>query len=147
MQVRPITIRAANAFVHSHHRHNKPTQGGRFAIAAIDANRVIGVAIVGRTIARRLHDDCTAEVTRLCTVADAPKNTCSFLYGACRRIWQSMGGTRLITYTLKVESGASLRAAGYTPTVETGGKQWSVPSRRRKSQPVFEQLKIRWEAL
>lgn len=113
MTVVPMTIKAANATVAKWHRHNKPTQGGRFAIGAMNRDKLVAVAIVGRTTARMLHDDTTAEVTRLCAIDGAPDNSCSFLYGACRRIWQMMGGKRLVTYTLKTESGASLRGAGW----------------------------------
>ena len=42
-------------------------------------------------------------------------NACSKLYGACCRIGFDMGYERIVTYTLATESGASLRAAGYTP--------------------------------
>ena len=143
---RPITIKQANDFVARYHRHNKPTQGGRFAIAAEHDGQVVGVAIVGRTTARLLHDDRTAEVTRLCVAPESPGNTCSFLYGACKRAWQAMGGSRLVTYTLDSESGASLRGAGWVKTSVTkpSGKGWL--SRDREHQPVFDEPKVRWEA-
>lgn len=108
MKHRPITIKEANAFVLAHHRHNKPVAGMRFALAAYVETETVGVCIVGRTTARLLHGDDVAEVTRLCASPTAPRNTCSYLYGAARRVWQSMGGRRLITYTLTEESGASL---------------------------------------
>lgn len=147
MKVVPITIKAANAFVLAHHRHNRPTQGGRFAIGAVDGERLVGVAIVGRTLARMLHDDTTAEVTRLAVMDGAPDNACSFLYGACRRIWMAMGGQRLVTYTLTMESGASLRGAGWVPKSETAeGQQWGRKSRPRGEQDVVAAKKIRWEA-
>lgn len=148
MKVVPITIKAANAFVLAHHRHNKPTQGGRFAIGAIDGDRMVGVAIVGRTLARMLHDDLTAEVTRLAVCDGAPDNACSFLYGACRRIWATMGGQRLVTYTLTTESGASLRGAGWKKAGETAtGQQWGRKDRPREDQAIVGQQKFRWEAV
>lgn len=147
MTVVPITIKAANAFVLAHHRHNKPTQGGRFAIGAIQSDKLVGVAIVGRTLARMLHDDTTAEVTRLAVCDGAPPNACSFLYGACRRIWSAMGGKRLVTYTLTTESGASLRGAGWKKAGETEtGQQWGRKNRARADQEIVAQTKFRWEA-
>lgn len=148
MTHRPITIREANAFVAMHHRHNKPTQGGRFAIAAEHDGRVVGVCIVGRTTARLLHSDTTAEVTRLCVAPDAPANACSFLYGAAKRSWQAMGGKRLVTYTLDKESGASLRGAGWvaTATHKPTGKGW-LSRAGRDDQPVNAETKVRWEVL
>lgn len=149
MKVVPLTLKAANAFVTAWHRHNKQTQGGRFAIGALHGEEVVGIAIVGRTTARKLHDDLTAEVTRLAVKDGAPDNTCSFLYGACRRIWQMMGGQRLLTYTLQSESGASLRGAGWikTATVKGSEKGWDSPSRPRERQAIYSEPKWRWEAL
>ena len=147
MKVRPITLKQANAMIAAFHRHNKPVVGARWAIGAEVDGVVIGVCVVGRTTARMLHSDLTAEVTRLCTGPDAPKNTCSFLYAAARRIWFTMGGTRLLTYTLKSESGASLRGAGWKVTAEIEGAQWGRPSRARTDQTVCAQGKLRWEAV
>ena len=66
-----------------------------------------------------------------------------------------MGYKKIVTYTLKTESGASLRAAGYTSNENVGGgSDWNVPSRPREvvqetffgtveKYPVGK--KIRWE--
>ena len=99
LQLVPVTLREANEFVANFHRHNKPTQGGRFAIGAVYGDALIGVAIVGRPVSAQLQDGLTAEVTRLCVSDDAPTNACSFLYGRSWRIWQQMGGERMVTYT------------------------------------------------
>ena len=143
----PITLREANDFVTNFHRHNKKTQGGRFAIGAVYGDVMVGVAIVGRPVARTLQDGLTAEVTRLCVHDDAPKNTCSFLYGRCWRIWQQMGGKRLVTYTLQSESGASLRGVGWKVAAEVKPSNvgWDRGDRRRDWQPIYGQLKLRWE--
>lgn len=81
LAVTPISLREANEFVENFHRHNKPTQGGKFAIGACFGGELVGVAIVGRPVARMLDDGVTAEVTRVCVVDHAPKNTCSFYTG------------------------------------------------------------------
>jgi len=147
MNVRPITLKQANAVIALFHRHNRPVVGARWAIGAEVNGAVVGVCIVGRTTARMLHSDTTAEVTRLCTCPDAPKNTCSFLYAAARRIWFAMGGKRLLTYTLQSESGASLRGAGWKIAAEVEGAQWGRPSRARGEQTVCSQDKFRWETV
>ena len=142
----PITLREANQFVDSYHRHNSATQGGRFAIGASDGERLVGVAIVGNPLARMLMDGYTAEVLRCCVLPDAPRNSCSFLYGRCWRVWQQMGGRRMVTYTLQDETGASLRGAGWKVAGETrpsGG--WSRENREREWQPIYGQAKFRWE--
>tara|TARA_R100001440_G_scaffold70719_1_gene93268 strand:+ start:10215 stop:10667 length:453 start_codon:yes stop_codon:yes gene_type:complete len=141
----PITITEANNFVAEHHRHSKKTQGGRFAIGAIYDGQLVAVAIVARPVARRADDRYTAEIRRLCACPDAPKNACSFLYARCWRIWQQMGGTRMITYTLQCESGSSLRGAGWKITGENKAQTWDVPNRSREPQDVYYQDKFRWE--
>lgn len=144
----PISTTEANAFVQSYHRHNKPTAGGKFAIGASDGERLVGVAIVGRPVARLLDNGTTAEVTRCCVLDDAPKGTCSFLYSRCWRAWSAMGGEKLITYTLQTESGASLRGAGWKivgQTPGTNGKGWTNRP-GREWQAIQGQAKFRWEA-
>ena len=146
--VTPISIREANQFVENFHRHNKPTNGGKFSIGACFGDELVGVAIVGRPVARMLDDGVTGEVTRVCVVDHAPKNTCSFLYGRCWRIWQQMGGKRMITYTLQEESGSSLRGAGWkiVGEVKPTERGWDRDNRKRNWQPIYGQMKFRWEA-
>ena len=146
LTVVPMTIKAANEFVLAHHRHNKPTRGGKYAIGAVADGKLVGVAIVGRPVARVMDDGMTVEVNRLCVLDDAPKNTCSFLYGRCWRIWQQMGGQRMITYTLKSESGSSLKGAGWKIVGEVYPKSWSWSGREREDQEIYGQAKFRWEA-
>ena len=95
----PISLKEANDFVEQFHRHNNRTQlnGGKFAIGVTNESELCGVAIVGRPVARLLQDGYTAEVTRVCVREDAPRNCNSFLYARCWRIWQAMGGLRLVT--------------------------------------------------
>lgn len=147
MTLCPITISEANDFVASYHRHNNPTVGGRFAIGLSESGELVGVAIVGRPIARQIEHHYTAEVLRTCTNSKAPKGAVSKLYAACWRAWHAMGGTRLITYTLKTESGASLRGAGWKTIAEVAAAPngWGRESRPREWQPVIGQQKLRWE--
>ena len=144
LSVIPITGHEANDFIKNFHRHNKPVRGQRFSIGA-STDKLVGVAIVGRPIARLLQDGLTAEITRVCVVDTAPKGTCSFLYGRCWRIWQQMGGKRLVTYTLQEESGASLRGAGWKIMGKNKGGGWDRKERKRDWQPIYGQLKFRWE--
>jgi len=145
-----MTLREANDFVTSFHRHSGRTSrdGGRFAIGAVDNDGELwGIAIVGRPLARMLDDGFTAEVTRACVKPEAPRNVNSLLYGRCWRIWQQMGGRRMVTYTLTTESGASLRGAGWKVVGESkGGSGWNRKLRERKWQPIYGQTKFRWEA-
>lgn len=141
----PVTLREARAFVAQHHRHHRAPQGGVFAIAAADAvSGIVGVAIVGRPVARNIQDGYSAEVTRLC-VRDGHRNACSMLYAASWRAARAMGYRRLVTYTLAQEGGASLRAAGWKLVGEAGGGSWSRDGRPRVDMHPT-QTKIRWEA-
>ena len=110
LDLQPITLREANAFVAQHHRHHPPARGCVCAVAVNDGTAVRGVAIVGRPKARMLQDGFTAEVVRVAT--DGAHNACSMLYGACWRACRALGYRRLVTYTLPEEGGGSLRAAG-----------------------------------
>lgn len=144
LTVIPMELREANKFVESLHRHHKPVVGHRFSIGCIDAEQVLrGVAIVGRPVARLagLPRD-VLEVTRLCT--DGTYNACSILYAAAARAGKALGYKRIQTYTLPIEGGASLRAAGWTNEGDAGGGQWKHTDGkpRRTDQPT--EVKTRW---
>ncbi len=142
LTVVPITLREANEFVRQHHRHHKPVPGCKFAIAVAKDGRIVGVAVVGRPVARMLDNGWTLEVNRTCT--DGTKNANSMLYGACWRAARAMGYRKLITYTLPEEGGCSLRAAGWTCLGEARGGSWNCPSRPRVDlHPT--QVKLKWE--
>ncbi|MDT0507557.1 XF1762 family protein [Novosphingobium sp. MMS21-SN21R] len=132
----PIAFEDASEFVRQLHRHHTPPQGHKFSIAAMIADRLVGVVIVGRPVARRRDDGMTLEVTRLCT--DGTPNACSFLYGAAARAAFALGYRRIGTYILKREPGTSLVAAGWKMIAETPGKSWSVPSRPRADKHPIE---------
>jgi hypothetical protein len=139
----PCTISDACSFVAQHHRHHQPPQGGLFALAVAQADQVVGVAIVGRPVARHLADGWTAEVTRVAT--DGTRNACSKLYGAAWRASRALGWRKLITYTLDTEPGDSLRGAGWTIVGTVPQRSWDRPGRPRVDRHPT-QGKLRWEA-
>ena len=128
----PINRAEAFAFIGQHHRHHRAPVGCIFQVALARGEQIVGVAVVGRPVARMSDNGWTAEVTRLCTL-DAPesRHAASKLYAACWRIAREMGYTRLITYTLASESGTTLRAAGWRTLYEVKGRSWSCKSRPR----------------
>jgi hypothetical protein len=137
-----MTLREATAYVEQNHRHHKPPQGALFAIGVSDGEKVCGVAVVGKPVARLNDDGWTVEVTRCCT--DGTRNACSMLYRSCWRAARAIGYRRLVTYTLPSEGGASLRGAGFKLIGTAGGGSWSRPSRPRvDTHPTQE--KLRWE--
>lgn len=143
LKLQPVTQRQAFKFITEHHRHHKPPAGFKFAIGVNDGEKLVGVVIVGRPVARGLDDGMTAEISRCCT--DNTKNAASMLYGAATRAARAMGYDRVITYIRCDENGVSLRAAGWIPVYDTRGKSWNVPSRPRvdKTEIVDRQL---WSA-
>lgn len=90
----PINLKTANAFVQQYHRHHKPTRGHKFSIGVSDNGALVGVAICGRPVARRLDDGYTLEVNRLCT--NGTPNACSILYAAAYRAARAMGYNKVI---------------------------------------------------
>lgn len=124
-----IELAEANAFVAEHHRHHRPVVGHVFSLGAVMGDRIVGVAIVGRPVARMRDDGTTAEVTRLCT--DGTKDACSFLYGAAARAAFALGFKKIGTYILASEPGSSLAAAGWRQIGEVKGRSWTTPSRPR----------------
>ena len=141
MEIRPITLRAANEYINAHHRHHKSTVGHKFSVGLYDSGNLIGVAVCGRPVSRYLDDGLTCEVNRCCT--DGTRNACSMLYGACCRVAKAMGYKKIITYTLQSESGTSLRAAGFVCEGAAGGKHWT--GARKGAGP--EEMKKRWTKL
>lgn len=144
LELVPIDLDEANAFVARHHRHHKPVVGHKFSLGASLNGEIIAIAIVGRPVGFRRQDGRTLEITRLCT--DGVKrptgkinrkgeptfiNAASFLTGAATRACFALGYKRIGSYIAKSETGASLKAAGWKVVAETPGRSWSTPSRPR----------------
>jgi len=141
MEIRPITFKKACEFVNQYHRHHKPTVGCKFCIGVFDSGGIMhGCAVCGRPVARRYDDGFTLEINRVCT--DGTFNACSMLYGASCRIAKAMGYKKVITYILKSENGASLKASNFICEGEAGGTHWT--GARNKNQNIPAEMKIRW---
>lgn len=151
--IRPCTLRQANDFVEAYHRHNAPVVSYKFAISLTEeeadgSERLIGVVIAGRPVARALDDNRTIEITRLCVVEG--NNSCSSLYAAACRTAQDMGYEKAITYTLSSEPGNSLLSAGFHVAAQGCGGVWTGTRSRKNRARNPEKLiptepKTRWE--
>jgi len=141
MEVRPITLKAANEYIDRVHRHHEPDTGHKFSIAAYRDGVMCGVAIIGRPKGRMIDHTRIAEVTRLAT--DGTRNACSFLYNAAARVCREMGYEEIWTYTLASEPGSSLRGAGWLSDgiVRKDGKGWKNRPGRKG---LNEDPKKRW---
>lgn len=147
LHVVPIRFRDACRFVEGWHRtHPTPPPGMVYAIgAATDDGVLVGVAIIGRPVARRLQDGRTLEVVR--TATDGTRNANSLLYGAAWRAAKALGYTRLVTFTEAGETGASLRAAGFKVIAERAPRPgWDTPSRPRDNGSYLATERTLWEA-
>lgn len=140
MVIRPITFRQACDFVSQHHRHHRPTVGCKFSVGLFDEDQLVGVAICGRPVSRKLDDGLTCEINRLCT--DGTKNACSMLYGACCRVAKEMGYEKVITYILESENGASLKASNFICEGIAGGLKWNGSRDTGREYP--HEMKTRW---
>lgn len=140
MEIRPVTFRQACDFVEKHHRHHRPTVGCKFCIGLFDNETLVGVAICGRPVSRKLDDGVTCEINRLCT--DGTVNACSMLYGACCRVAKEMGYVKIITYILASENGASLKASNFICEGIAGGLKWTGSRDTGQSYP--HEMKTRW---
>lgn len=145
LQLVPATFRECSDFVGSWHRHNRPPVGWKFGIGVAAGETLVGVAMVGRPVARSFDNGLTLEVNRTCT--DGHPNANSMLYGAAWRAAKALGYRRLITYTQAAESGASLRAAGFTVVAELPPRPgWTAPSRPRSDIGTSGVARTLWEA-
>lgn len=152
MNISPIFQKDANKFVLKHHRHHRPVVGSIFQVALKKEGQIIGVAICGRPVGRKIDFTKVIEVNRLC-VLDGQPNACSKLYATCARIAKEMGYEQIRTYILESEIGTSLKAAGWICYGEAGGKSWNSSGNRiRQSvtvglfgeQKYPEQMKTLW---
>ena len=155
LKIVPASVSDVNELVEAWHRHNAKLGGGAFfSVGLIDNDpsryhegyaaikqdeqgfSLIGGAIVGPISARLLNHPKACELKRL--VTDGTPNACSMLYAACWRAAKALGYETMYTYTLQSESGASLRASGWTADDK------DVPARVWKSRaPEFAHL--RWK--
>ena len=144
LRIVPVRFTDACDFVALHHRHHRPPVGMKFCLGAAAGEKLVGVAIVGRPVARSFDDGKTLEVNR--TATDGTSNANSMLYGAAWRAAKAMGYDRLITYTQAGESGSSLRAAGWNVVAERAPRPgWNVPSRPRETKN-HDVPRTLWEA-
>lgn len=162
VDLRPVSRDEGRAFVKAHHRHHGWPTGFLWLHGLHDDDgELVGVAVVGRPVARPLDDGLTCEVTRCCT--DTTPNAPSKLYAATERAARAKGYRRGLTYLLASEwhryrepdgdrvviclnrqeaayliaqgwrhvGGASVRACGWRFLWDVKGRSWDVPGRPR----------------
>jgi len=142
----PVDWETARAYTGLHHRHHKrPPARHKTSIGVIsDDGKLHGIAMIGRPSARILQDGLTLEVT--CCTTDGTRNACSMLYASAWRWAQDAGYWRAFTYTQDGETGASLRASGWSSDAELRPRAgWDMPSRRRQTDGSENIARTRWK--
>jgi hypothetical protein len=147
LQIVPVSFAVACGFVELWHRHHEPPVGHKFSLGVARGETLVGVAMVGRPVARHYDDGRTLEVNR--TATDGTANANSMLYAAAWKVTKGLGYRRLITYTQAGETGASLRAAGWTVLAVLASRPpragWTAPSRPRDDRGVDGIARTLWE--
>lgn len=146
IDVVPLTLPSANEAVTLWHRHHAALPGGFawFCVGAVAGGELVGAAIAGRPTNRNNDDGQTVEVLRVAT--DGTPNACSALLGACQRAAKAIGASRIITYTLDSEGGASLRAVGWEREADGIQSWWTAGSSRTPAvdRDHMREAKVRW---
>ncbi len=155
--IAPISLDDANAFVAVNHRHNDTCTGHKFSLGLYrkdgEKDKLIGVAICGRSVSFAYNGKPYIEISRVCTIESG--NNCSMLYGRCTRIAKELGYEKIITYTLESEPGASVKAANFYIEEEHAGGEWTgerAAERRAKRkaagitrrEPPPDEVRYRW---
>lgn len=144
LTVRPCSLKQANALVSQLHRHHKPCVGHRFSLALYNADKLCGVAICGRPVARMTCQESVLEISRCAT--DGTANAISKLYGAVCRAAKAMGFASVQTFTLPSEGGHSLRASGFQLIGPAGGGDWnSGKDRTHKHRRTDQPMETKWK--
>jgi hypothetical protein len=138
LRLRPTTQLEARLFIAKHHRHSKAPMRVVACVGVEADGQLVGVGTLERPKAAMLCDGATIEASRVCTLGQ--RNACSMLYGALARAAAALGYQRIVTYTLESETGASLRAAGWTPEATVKPETWD----RRRVQAAGHQPGL-WE--
>lgn len=116
----PVTFAEACQFVRAHHRHHIAPVGHKFSTGVAEwsperpCSRLVGVAMVGRPVARYLDDGLTLEVNRTCT--DGTENVNSMLYAAAWRATKALGYRRLHWHRNPAHH-CELRVGAWSPNV------------------------------
>lgn len=139
-----LPLREACGFIARHHRHHVPPQGGIVALGLWEDEKLVGIGILGRPLARAAQMNGDAELIRLCVLPDVA-HAASALQARMKRVAQSLGFRRMLTYTLADEAGTSMRAAGMQRDIDlTRGGEWTTPTRKRLAAIHPTARKIRW---
>ncbi len=150
IELRPLSLAAANRAVSDWHSHHKPVVGHRFSVGAF-APDLVAAVIVGNPKAQALCDGVTFEVVRLVCSSAAPKNTATRLLGAAWRASKAMGVLRLVSYTRADETGHCYLAASWSAVATVKGRAWTSGNKTDRwlpglYQPTTELIdRVRWE--
>ena len=132
LELVPVTLKQAQAFVAQYHRHHGPPLSWKFGVSVVRDDELVGVGIAGRPVARMTDskEPRTIEITRVCSAGEP--HVPSMIYGALSRASFALGYNKVISIILKREPGTSLKAAGFVFSHNVRGGKWSRAKRPRK---------------
>ena len=128
LDIRPITLKGANARISDHHRHSASAgaTSSRWPSGTAEDDVMVGAAIVGRPIQRNLGRRAALEVLRVAVFPEGHplhrKGACSALYGAACRAAFAMGYVAVHTHTLRTETAAACTVRGSSARREVRGR-------------------------
>lgn len=151
--IKPITGRAALAWIAQTHRHLPKLQGALFAASVHLNDDCVGVAVAGNP-ARVWQGTGRIVITRVAVLpglrgqidgngVEHAAPACTMLYRALCDASKALGYREVWTYTLPEEPGNSLRAAGFACMGQSAGGDWGRKSRPR-APAVRADPKLRW---
>ena len=92
LELCPMTLKEANAYVEQHHRHHGPVVGHKFSIGLSDGEKIVGVAIVGRPVHATLTMGGRWRSTAFARTAPATPALCFIrLRGERQGLWATSG--------------------------------------------------------
>ena len=94
LNIKPCHLRAARDYVGRYHRHSIPPVGGKFAVACYDGDRLCGVAICGRPIARYLNEYGVPYNTLSGEVRAAISDLAVLKYEVLKKVGDAVGNTQ-----------------------------------------------------
>ena len=140
LQIHPCSIKFARKFIAKHHSYLPRVVGGIFALATLQSQELVAVALVGRPRNVHLSRLCIAELYRLAVQPNA-MHAASFLLARTAKAAFALGYDAIISYVPSKLDATSYRAAGWNPEKRHRAKGWHG----RELPPDYPKEVIRWQ--
>lgn len=137
LQPRPITLRAANAFVAEHHSYLSTARGCKFTLAVESADGIEAVVIASRPVSPHMDDGVTLELSRCVTRSKVPR-AMQYAINLSMRIAANLGYDRVITYCDAERAGTAFHRLNFRIIRKSQRTRWhSRPDLPAIETPLF----------